>query len=75
MRCVNVGLLCVQEDPGDRPTMAVALVMLSSDTIRMPLPKQPAFAVKRGFSSTASSSSKHETSWNNEMLASIEEGR
>ena len=57
MRCVNVGLLCVQEDPSDRPTMAVAVVLLSSETATMPVPKVPTFVIKRG-PSTASSSSK-----------------
>ncbi|CBI17986.3 unnamed protein product, partial [Vitis vinifera] len=75
LRCVNVGLLCVQEDPSDRPTMAVAVVMLSSDIATMPVPKQPAFVLKRDLSRTASSSSKPEASWNSEILATIEEGR
>ncbi|RVW57774.1 G-type lectin S-receptor-like serine/threonine-protein kinase [Vitis vinifera] len=75
LRCVNVGLLCVQEDPSDRPTMAVAVVMLSSDTATLPVPKQPAFVVRRDLSSSASSSSKPEASLNSEFLATIEEGR
>eukprot|EP00261_Vitis_vinifera_P037742 XP_019078985.1 PREDICTED: G-type lectin S-receptor-like serine/threonine-protein kinase At4g03230 [Vitis vinifera] len=74
LRCVNVGLLCVQEDPSDRPTIAVAVVMLSSDIATMPVPKQPAFVIKRDLSRTASSSSKPEASWNSEILATIEEG-
>ena len=75
LRCVNAGLLCVQQDPSDRPTMAVAVVMLRSDIATMPVPKQPAFVLKRDLSRTASSSSKPEASWNSEVLASIEEGR
>ena len=75
LRCVNVGLLCVQEDPSDRPTMAVAVVMLSSDIATMLVPKQPDFVLKRDLSRTTSSSSKPEASWNSEVLASIEEGR
>ncbi|WJZ99558.1 hypothetical protein VitviT2T_017993 [Vitis vinifera] len=75
LRCVNVGLLCVQEDPSDRPTMAVAVVMLSSDTATLPVPKQPAFVVRRDLSSSASSSSKPEASLNSEILATIEEAR
>ena len=62
MRCVNVGLLCVQEDPSDRPTMAVAVEMLSSETTTMTVPKEPTFDVKIDLSSTASSSSKPEAS-------------
>ncbi|WJZ99560.1 hypothetical protein VitviT2T_017994 [Vitis vinifera] len=74
-RCVNVGLLCVQEDPSDRPTMAIAVLLLSSDAATVPVPKEPAFVVKRNLSSTASSSSKAEASWKNELVASIGEGR
>ena len=72
---MNVGLLCVQEDPSDRPTMPVAVVMLSSDIATMLVPKQPDFVLKRDLSRTTSSSSKPEASWNSEVLASIEEGR
>ena len=28
MRCVNVGLLCLQDDPSDRPTMTIFVVIL-----------------------------------------------
>lgn len=75
LRCVNVGLLCVQEEPTDRPTMAAAVLMLSSETATLPLPKQPAFTQKRGISTTASSSSKPEASGTSEILPSIGEGR
>ncbi|KAJ9686802.1 hypothetical protein PVL29_015584 [Vitis rotundifolia] len=74
-RCVNARLLCVQEDPSDRHTMAIAVHLLSSDSTTMPVPKEPAFVVKGDLSNTASSSSKAEASWKNELLASIGEGR
>uniref|UniRef100_A0A0D9WZY4 Protein kinase domain-containing protein n=1 Tax=Leersia perrieri TaxID=77586 RepID=A0A0D9WZY4_9ORYZ len=32
LRCVNIGLLCVQQNPVDRPTMADVMVLLSTDT-------------------------------------------
>ncbi|PRQ55808.1 putative protein kinase RLK-Pelle-DLSV family [Rosa chinensis] len=44
-KCVNVGLLCVQEDPGDWPTMSQVVFMLGSETATIPTPKQPAFIV------------------------------
>ncbi|XVF27808.1 hypothetical protein REPUB_Repub14bG0140700 [Reevesia pubescens] len=46
-RCIHIGLLCVQEDPADRPTMSDIVVVLGSDTIALPEPKRPAFAVGR----------------------------
>ncbi|MBA0756235.1 hypothetical protein Gogos_021839 [Gossypium gossypioides] len=46
-RCIHVGLLCVQEDPTDRPTMSDVVVVLGSDTITLRAPKRPAFSVGR----------------------------
>ena len=43
IRSVHIGLLCVQEDVADRPTMASAVLMLSSYSVTLPLPKKPAF--------------------------------
>nr|XP_011460144.1 PREDICTED: G-type lectin S-receptor-like serine/threonine-protein kinase At4g03230 isoform X2 [Fragaria vesca subsp. vesca] len=60
MKCVNVGLLCVQEDPVDRPTMSNVITLLDSEAAIPATPKQPAFFIRRGNSSTASSSTKPE---------------
>ena len=43
MRCMHIGLLCVQENVADRPTMASVVLMLSSYSITLPLPSQPPF--------------------------------
>ncbi|OEL26181.1 Cysteine-rich receptor-like protein kinase 10 [Dichanthelium oligosanthes] len=45
-RCIQVGLLCVQELPAERPTMSQVLRMLSGD-VTIPSPKQAAFFVGR----------------------------
>ncbi|KAL7213437.1 hypothetical protein ACSBR2_016043 [Camellia fascicularis] len=45
LKCIHIGLLCVQEDAADRPTMSLVVVMLGSDTVTLPQPKQPAFSV------------------------------
>ena len=42
-RCIQIGLLCVQEDPEKRPTMNTIVLMFSSYSITLPLPQQPAF--------------------------------
>ena len=57
VKCVNVGLLCVEEDPNDRPTMSNVVVMLVSEAAAVPTPKQPAFVPWRGHPIRASSSS------------------
>lgn len=55
VRCINVGLLCVQDRPIDRPSMASVVVMLESETSVPALPRQPTFTMDRSFSETDSS--------------------
>ncbi|KAK1441312.1 hypothetical protein QVD17_07159 [Tagetes erecta] len=57
LKCIIVGLLCVQEDAGDRPTMANVVMMLASDITSLPNPKQPAFVTRKTTSTSSSSSS------------------
>ncbi|THG17328.1 G-type lectin S-receptor-like serine/threonine-protein kinase At1g61370 isoform X1 [Camellia sinensis] len=45
MRCIHVGLLCVQDQVADRPTMPAIILMLSSETDG-PQPKQPTFTFR-----------------------------
>ncbi|XP_031390377.1 cysteine-rich receptor-like protein kinase 10 isoform X3 [Punica granatum] len=47
VRCVQIGLLCVQEDPADRPTMSEVVTLLGSEMRIPPEPKQPAYSVGR----------------------------
>lgn len=44
--CIHIGLLCVQEDPADRPTMQSVVLMLNSYSVTLPLPEQPAFFLR-----------------------------
>ncbi|XP_037484660.1 cysteine-rich receptor-like protein kinase 10 isoform X2 [Triticum dicoccoides] len=52
LKLVNIGLLCVQDSPADRPTMSVVNVMLSSSTVSLQAPSRPTFCVDdmEGFS-------------------------
>ncbi|KAL3742068.1 hypothetical protein ACJRO7_017533 [Eucalyptus globulus] len=43
IRCMHIGLLCVQDDMEDRPTMDLVILMLNSDSISIPVPQRPAF--------------------------------
>ncbi|XP_072082570.1 cysteine-rich receptor-like protein kinase 10 isoform X4 [Arachis hypogaea] len=45
IRCIQVGLLCVQENPNDRPQMAEVVSYLSNLCIELPFPREPAFFV------------------------------
>ncbi|BAF26040.1 cysteine-rich receptor-like protein kinase 4 [Oryza sativa Japonica Group] len=43
MRCINIALLCVQENAADRPTMSDVVAMLSSKTMVLAEPKHPGY--------------------------------
>ncbi|XP_059623835.1 cysteine-rich receptor-like protein kinase 10 [Cornus florida] len=43
VRCIHIGLMCVQEDMEVRPSMASVSLMLSSLSVSLPLPQKPAF--------------------------------
>ncbi|KAK5826719.1 hypothetical protein PVK06_021646 [Gossypium arboreum] len=48
LRSIQVGLLCVQQCPKDRPDMATAVLILSSDNIpSLPQPKEPGYFATR----------------------------
>ena len=50
IKCVHIGLLCVQDSAADRPTMGEIVSMLSSDT-DAPQPKLPVFTIQNSLSS------------------------
>ncbi|KAL9317363.1 hypothetical protein ACSQ67_013880 [Phaseolus vulgaris] len=50
-RCIQIGLLCVQEKAADRPTMASVVLMLDSHSFTLPVPLQPAYFMKNSCSS------------------------
>ncbi|XP_010448745.1 PREDICTED: cysteine-rich receptor-like protein kinase 15 isoform X2 [Camelina sativa] len=47
VRCIHIGLLCVQEDLVERPIMSTIFVMLTSNTVTLPMPQQPGFFVQK----------------------------
>ena len=49
-RCIQIGLLCVQEHATNRPTMSAVVFMLGNDTT-LAYPKQPAFILKSTYNS------------------------
>ncbi|XP_022716051.1 cysteine-rich receptor-like protein kinase 10 [Durio zibethinus] len=47
LRFIHIGLLCVQEDAFERPTMSSVVVMLKGETVTLAQPQQPPFSVGR----------------------------
>ncbi|PHU26548.1 G-type lectin S-receptor-like serine/threonine-protein kinase [Capsicum chinense] len=57
LRCVHVGLLCVQEYAEDRPNVSMVLSMLTREIDDLPSPKQPAFTTRPSLSKKESQGS------------------
>ncbi|XP_055822536.1 G-type lectin S-receptor-like serine/threonine-protein kinase At4g03230 [Solanum dulcamara] len=76
IKCINVALLCVQEDPSHRPNMSDVIVMLGGEGINLPTPNKPAFVIRtHAFSTSSSSSNKKYIVSNNQVTITVEEGR
>ncbi|KAL6990908.1 hypothetical protein U1Q18_009029, partial [Sarracenia purpurea var. burkii] len=56
LRCIHIGLLCVQELASDRPTMSDVAFMLCNESAALPSPKQPAISFRKTAPGTNSSS-------------------
>ncbi|GLJ21235.1 hypothetical protein SUGI_0389360 [Cryptomeria japonica] len=61
LRCIHVGLVCVQADAKLRPPMSDITVMISNSSITLPIPAKPAF-LTRSETSTSGILSVNETS-------------
>ncbi|CAM0876255.1 unnamed protein product [Alopecurus aequalis] len=42
--CVQIGLLCVQDNPNDRPLMSYVVFILENGSTAIPIPTQPAYS-------------------------------
>ena len=42
-RCMQIGLLCVQQSPNDRPIMYAVVTMLNNSSSQIRAPKRPVF--------------------------------
>ncbi|KAL0764008.1 hypothetical protein Bca101_080159 [Brassica carinata] len=59
LRCINIGLLCVQDKVSERPSMASVLLMLDGHTLALSEPSRPTFFTHSTMVSDSSSSLGH----------------
>ncbi|KAL2495211.1 putative cysteine-rich receptor-like protein kinase 31 [Forsythia ovata] len=71
LRCIHVGLLCVQECAPDRPIMSEVAFMLCNET-RLPYPKQPAFIFNNASTTSPKSASAENRSVNDMSITMLE---
>ncbi|CAH9130877.1 unnamed protein product [Cuscuta epithymum] len=74
LRCIHVGLLCVQPLPHNRPNVSEVIFMLSNQ-IELPCPNPPGFMVKQGNMTPSSYLGSGGNESNNSMSFSQMEGR
>ncbi|KDO59393.1 hypothetical protein CISIN_1g0044022mg, partial [Citrus sinensis] len=73
LNCMQVALLCVQENPEDRPSMLEVSSMLKDDSMAIAAPKRPAFSAKGDENAETSSTSRQEIySFNDPELSQLE---
>ena len=74
LRCIYVGLLCVQQRPEDRPNMSSVILMLGSES-ELPEPKQPGYFMETDSQERDHSSSKPDSFSKNTMTITEVDGR
>ena len=73
LRCIHVGLLCVQDFAKDRPTISVVISTLKSEIIDLPNPRHPAFTERQiGLDTEYSQSSQRKCSVNNVTVTMVQ---
>jgi hypothetical protein len=73
MRCINIALLCVQENATDRPIMSDVVAMLTTESMTLPEPKHPAYFHIRVGNQDVSATV--EASSSNDVTVSLVDGR
>ncbi|CAL1358332.1 unnamed protein product [Linum trigynum] len=63
LRCINIGLLCMEYNAIDRPGMSEVISMLTSEVSQLPIPEQPGFTMTRLQEKEASSSTRGSGLW------------
>ena len=71
-RCIHIALLCVQENPAERPTMDSIILMLNSGSVTM-LPPQPPAVFLQSRSQTNMPESESDQSTRKSILLSVDE--
>ncbi|KAL3850790.1 hypothetical protein ACJIZ3_012672 [Penstemon smallii] len=75
VRSVHVALLCVQQNPKDRPSMSSVVMMLGNEDVLLAQAKQPGFFNERDVLADHCSTSTNAATSTNEMTITMPEGR
>ncbi|KAG5092498.1 hypothetical protein JHK82_051276 [Glycine max] len=72
IRCIQIGLLCIQDYSDDRPTMMTIASYLSSHSVELPSPREPKFFLYHRIDPIAAHANSRQLA-NNSLPSSINE--
>jgi hypothetical protein len=72
LKCVHIGLLCVQPNPVERPMMSIVNVMLSTNTVSLAAPLKPVFFTSDGSTYASNVSESGAVSLNEVSITELE---
>ncbi|XP_027191297.1 G-type lectin S-receptor-like serine/threonine-protein kinase B120 isoform X2 [Cicer arietinum] len=75
MRCIHIGMLCVQDSATHRPNMSSVLLMLESESTTLPLPSQPLVTSMRRYTDTEEFHTQQDSSYDITVSDSVVTGR
>ncbi|KAM7525163.1 hypothetical protein LguiA_015065 [Lonicera macranthoides] len=75
LKCIHVGMLCVQDLAAHRPNMSAVVLMLESESATLPLARQPTFTSMRSFAGGDSENESHDIVSSNNVTISVILGR
>ncbi|KAM3204420.1 hypothetical protein P3L10_027829 [Capsicum annuum] len=71
LRCIHLALICVQDMEVHRPSISSVVLMLETDNIQLPLPKQPTYTSMRKYEDADICNEKQDFSSNNITISVI----
>ncbi|KAL2497225.1 G-type lectin S-receptor-like serine/threonine-protein kinase [Abeliophyllum distichum] len=75
LRCIHVGMLCIQDAAGHRPSMPAVLLMLESENATLPMPRQPTLTSMRHSRNADMWNENHDVVSSNNVTISVILGR
>ncbi|CAN4087131.1 unnamed protein product [Withania somnifera] len=70
-RCIHLALICVQDMALHRPSISSVVLMLETDNIRLPMPRQPTYTSMRKYEDAEIWNEKQDFSSNNVTISVI----
>ncbi|XP_066347956.1 cysteine-rich receptor-like protein kinase 10 [Miscanthus floridulus] len=74
LRCIRIGLVCVQDNPNSRPLMSTVVFMLENETTLLSTPKQPLY-ISQWYLEAQGTGENTDSSMMDSISVSVLEGR